>query len=82
MDCGAGGGVLLVRLGSRRGIVGEVRTGGASKVSTFTLAWIKGVKISSRGGMWCVFNSLEKKIKKYPILFCSVLCYVSNVTFF
>jgi hypothetical protein len=32
--------------------------------------------------MWCIFNTPEKKIKKYLMFFCCILCYVSDVNFF
>ncbi len=48
----------------------------------FALARIEGIKISGGGGMWCIFDSPEKKIKNYPMFFCCILCYVSDVTFF
>jgi hypothetical protein len=34
------------------------------------------------GGMWCIFNSPEKKIKKSPMFYCCILCYASDVSFF
>ncbi len=74
------------------GIVGEVggkvqdywgcQEGGTCKVSTFALAWIEGIKVDGGGGMWYIFYSLEKNLKKYPMFVCSILYYVSNVTFF
>jgi hypothetical protein len=59
--------------------------GSACKDSMFALAWIKGIKdikvSGGGGGMWCIFNSPEKKIKKYPMFFCCILCYIFDVTF-
>ncbi len=37
--------------------------------------------VRSWGRMWCI-NSPEKNVKKYPMLFCFILYYVSDVSFF